>query len=101
MQLRSKYNKGFRFLLCVIDIFSKYVFSKEVVPLIDEKFITITNVFLKVLNESAPKPNKIWVEKGSEFYNRLMKSWLQDNDTEMHSTHNEENLMLLKYLFED
>ena len=35
------------------------------------------------------KPNKIWVDKGSKFYNRLMKSWLEKNVTEMYSTHNE------------
>ena len=35
------------------------------------------------------KPNKIWIDKGSEFYNRSMKSWLKDNDIEMYSTHNE------------
>ena len=40
-----------------------------------------------VLNESNCKPNKIWVNKGSEFYNRSMKSWLQDNNIEMYSTH--------------
>ena len=35
-------------------------------------------LFKKRLNESGPKPNKIWVGKGSGFYNRLMKSWLRD-----------------------
>ena len=63
MQLISKYNKRIRFLLCVIDIFSKYVW---VVPLKDEKGITIVNAFLKTLNDSKRKPNKIWVDKGSE-----------------------------------
>ena len=66
MQLISKFNKGFRFLLCVIDIFSKYAW---VVSLKDKKGITITNAFQKILKESNRKPNKIWVDKGSEFYN--------------------------------
>ena len=39
--------------------------------------------------QSNPKPNKVWVDKGSGFYNRSMKSWLQGNDIEMRSTHNE------------
>ena len=56
MQLISKFNKGFRFLLCVIDIFSKYAW---VVPLKDKKGITITNAFQKILKESNRKPNKI------------------------------------------
>ena len=51
--------------------------------------ITITNPFQKNLGESNRKPNKIWVDKASEFYNRSMKLWLQDNDIEMYSTHNE------------
>ena len=82
----SKFNKGIRFLLCVIDIFSKYAW---VVPLKDKEGVTITNAFQKHLDESKRKPNKIWVDKGSEFYNRSMKSWLQDNDIEMYSAYNE------------
>ena len=35
------------------------------------------------------KPNKIWVDKGSEFYNNSLKKWLKDNDIEMYSVHNE------------
>ena len=58
-----------------------------VIPLKDKKGITIINAFQKVLDESNRKPNKIWVDKGSEFYNRSMKSWLQDKDIEMYSGH--------------
>ena len=86
MQLLSKFNKAFRFLLCVIDIFSKYAW---VVPLKDKKSISIVNAFQKILKESNRKPNKIWVDKGSEFYNNSFKKWLQDNDTGMYSIHNE------------
>ena len=50
---------------------------------------TITNAFQKILNESNLKPNTIRVDKGSEFYNRSMKSFLQNNNIEMYSTHNE------------
>ena len=64
MQLMRKFNKGFRFLLCVIDIFSKYAW---VVPLKDRKGASIINVFQKILNKSGRKPNKIWVDKGREF----------------------------------
>ena len=70
MQLISKFNKGFRFLLCVIDIYSKYAW---VIPLKDKKRITITNPFQKIIHGSKHKPNKIWVDKGSEFNNRSMK----------------------------
>ena len=71
MQLISKFNKRIRFLLCVIDIFSKYAW---VVPLKDKRGVTITIAFLKMLDECKRKPNKIWVDKGREFYNRWMKS---------------------------
>ena len=62
MQLISKFNKGFRFLLCVINIFSKYA---RVVPLKDKKGVPINNAFQKILKESDRKPSKIWVDKGS------------------------------------
>ena len=79
MQLISKFNKEFIFLLCVIDIYSKYAW---VVPLKDKKGIRIVNAFQSILNKSNRKPNKIWIDKGSEFYNRSMKSWLEKNDIE-------------------
>ena len=86
MQLISKFNKGFKFLLCVIDVYSKYAW---VVPLKDKKGVSIVYVFQSILKKSNRKPNKIWVDKGGEFYNRSMKSWLEKNDIEMYSTHNE------------
>ena len=82
MQLKSKFNKGFIFLLWVIDVFSKYAW---VVPLKNKKGITITNAFQKILKESNRKPNKIWIDKGSEFYNSSFKKLLRDNDIEMYS----------------
>ena len=85
MQLLSKYNKGIRFLLCVIDIFSKYAW---VVPLKDKKGISIVKAFQIILKHSNRKPNKIWVDKGSEFYNAYFQKWLRENDIVMYSTHN-------------
>ena len=82
----SKFNKGFRFLLCVIDIYSNYAW---VIPLKGKRGITITNAFQKFFEESNRKPNNIWVDKGSEFYNTSMKLWLEKNCIEMYSTHNE------------
>ena len=66
MQLISKFNKGFRFSLCVIDIFSKYTW---VVLLKDKKGVSIVNAFQKILDDSNRKSSKIWVHKGSEIYN--------------------------------
>ena len=77
IQLISKFNKGFRFLLCVIDIFRKYAW---VVPLKYKKDVSISDTFQKILDDSNRKPNKIWVDKGSEFYKNSFKKWLKDND---------------------
>ena len=71
MQLISKFKKGFRILLCVIDIFSKYAW---VALLRDKKCLSIVDAFQKILDDSNRKPNKIWVDKGSEFYNNSFKN---------------------------
>ena len=81
MQLLSKLNKGFRFLLCFIDIYSKYAW---VIPLKHKKGVSIVNAFQKIFKESNRKPNKIWVDKGGKFYNNFLKKWLQDNDITMY-----------------
>ena len=74
MQLISKFNKGIRFLLCVIDIFSKCAW---IISLKDKKDITITNAFQKILKESYRKPNNAWVNNDREVYNRQTKKWLE------------------------
>ena len=66
-------------LFCAIDVFSKYA---------------CVNAFQKILDNSARKPNKIWEDKGSEFYNNSFKKWLKDNDIETYSTHNEEKFVV-------
>ena len=71
MQLISKFNKRFRFLLWVIDIFSKYAW---VVPLKDKKGVSIVDAFQKILDDSNKKPSKISVNKGSEFTIILLKN---------------------------
>ena len=91
MQLISNFNKATRFLLCAIDIFSKYAW---VVPLKDKKGVTFVNSFQKILDNSTKlhsmrKTNKVCVDTGSEFYNSSFKKWLKGNDIEMYSTHNE------------
>ena len=86
MQSLSKYNKGNKYLLCAIDLFSKYAW---VVPIKDKKGVSIVNAFKKILNDSNRKPNKIWVDQGSEFYNKSFKDFLKINNIEMYSTYNE------------
>ena len=90
MQSLSQLDKGFRFLLS-IDISSKYAW---VDPLKDKKGVTIVNAFQEFLDKSGCKPNKIWVDKGSEFYNSSLKKWLKDNDTEIYLIHSEEKFVV-------
>ena len=74
MQWISKYNKGVRYLLCAIDLFSKYAW---VVPLKDKKRVTIVNAFRRILDSSKRKPKKIWVDQGSEFCNNFLKKMIR------------------------
>ena len=93
MQLISNFNKEFRFLLCVIHIFSKYAW---VIPLKDKKGVTITNIFQKMLKESNRKPNEMSVDKGNEFYNSSFKKCLKDNNIEKYSINSEGESVVAK-----
>ena len=75
-----------RYLLFDTDLFSKYA---RVIPIKDEKVITIVNTFQSILDSSKTKSNRIWVDLGNEFYNSLFKKWLKENNIEMFSTYNE------------
>ena len=84
MQSLSKYNEGFKYLLCAIDLFSKYAW---VIPIKDKKGTSIVNAFEKIIPEGQRKPNKMWVDQGSEFYNQSFKDFLKANNIEMYSTY--------------
>ena len=86
MQSLSKKNKDIKYLLCAIDLFSKYAF---VIPLKDKKGISIVNAFNKIIKQSNRKPNKIWLDQAREFYNHVFKKWSSGNDIIMYSTFNE------------
>ena len=85
MQSLSKYNKGIKYLLCAIHLSCKYAW---VVPLKGKRGISIVNVFQEIIS-AGRKPNKILVDQGGEFYNRLFKRFLKINNTEVYSTYNE------------
>ena len=89
----SKFNKGIKYLLYAIDLFSKYAW---VVPLKDKKETSIVNAFKKIISKESKaeskgprKPIKIWVDQGSKFYNQSFKDFLKINNVEMFSTFNE------------
>ena len=81
----SKHNKRIKYLLCAIDLFSKYAW---VILLKDKTGTSIVNAFKKIISKGW-KPNKIWVDKGSKFYNQFFKDFLKINNIEMYSTFNE------------
>ena len=86
MQSLSKFNKRFKYLLCAIDLFSKYAW---VIPIKNKKGTGIVNAFKKVISEGQRKPNKVWVDQGSEFYNQYFKDFLKINNIDMYSICNE------------
>ena len=77
MQSLSKFNKGFKYFLCAIDLFSKYAW---VIPIKDKKSTSIVNAFKKIIPKGQRKPNKIWVDQGSEFYNQSFKDFEINNN---------------------
>ena len=80
MQSLSKYNKGIKYLLRAVDLFSKYAW---IFPLKDKKGITIVNPFQKILDSSNRKPNEIWVDQSGEFNNKFLKRFLKINNIEI------------------
>ena len=93
MQSLSKYNKGIKYLMCTIDLFDKYAW---VVPIKDKKGTSIVSAFENIISEGGEaepkqrrKPNKIWVDQESGFYNNAFKEFLKINNIEMYSRYNE------------
>lgn len=85
MQQYSKQNKHYKYLLAVIDIFSKYGW---LIPLKNKTGLTVSEEFKKLFKQR--KPMFIWSDKGSEFYNKQVKELLKDNNIKLYSTENEE-----------
>ena len=85
MQSFSRFNRGYKYLLAVIDIFSKYGW---LIPIKSKTGEATTKAFATILNQR--KPHKIWVDKGKEFYNKHFQTLLEKHGIEMYSTENEE-----------
>ena len=82
MQVFSRNNKGFKYILKIIDVFSKYGWA---VPLKSKAGVEVTKVFQDFWQKQAP-PQKLWTDKGKELYNGLMKDLLKKNDVQLYST---------------
>ena len=85
MGLLFSKNWGVKYVLCVIDVFTKYAWVKS---LKDKKCKTVHRSFIEMVNESKHQPNKSSVDQGWEFYNSFMQKWLDDNIL-MYSADNE------------
>ena len=85
MQKFAKLNKGYRYLITCIDIFSKFAC---VIPLKDKKGITIKNALEKIFKERKPK--FLWTDRGTEFYNKQVQDLLNENNIKLYSTNNSE-----------
>ena len=77
----SSKNKNVKYLLCAIDVLTKYAWVKI---LKDKKGKTVLKAFIEIVNESNLKPNKLWVDEGKELYNKLMEEWFENNDILMY-----------------
>ena len=85
MESLSSKNKNAKYLLRAIDVFTKYAWVKP----LKNKGKTVLNAFMEIVSESNHKPNRLWVDQGREFYDKLMQEWFDNNDILMYSTHNE------------
>ena len=74
----SSKNKNVKYLLCAIDVFNKYAWVK---PLKDKNGKTVLNAFIEIVGESNRKSDKLWVDQGRKFYNKIMEEWLNNNNT--------------------
>ena len=79
-------NKNYRYILNVIECFSKYAWS---VPLNDKKGETVSDAFKYIVKTYKRKPMYIWVDEGKKFYNKDMKAWLKNEHILRYSTHGE------------
>jgi transposase InsO family protein len=86
MQEWSKENKGYRYMLNVVDVFSKYAWS---IPLKDKTGITTLNAFKQIVESSKRKPKHLWVDQGKEFYNKNIDEWIKENNIVRYSTYGE------------
>ena len=93
MQQLKSCNHGFRYVLNVIDVFSKFLWS---VPIKDKTGKTITNTFQSIVKTSKRKPKKLWVDNGSEIYSNVFKKWLVENEIKIYSTFNEGKAIVIE-----
>ncbi len=93
MNMFMKYNDDYRYILCVIDVFSKYAWC---IPLKNKSAATVLNAVKSLIQQSHRTPQRIWVDKGSEFYNKKFEEWVKSNDIIMYSTYGESKSVIVE-----
>ena len=91
MQAFSSFNKGFKYILTVIDVFSKYAWA---ILIKDKTAASVTKAFEKIIRDRIPK--KFWVDEGKEFYNTTFKKLLDKHKIDMYSTFNEGKAVVIE-----
>ena len=89
----SRYNKGFKYLLTVIDVFSKFGW---IIPLKDKSGKSVSEALESIFKNSNRSPNNLWTDKGKEFYNASVKSLLKKHNILLYSTENEEKSSIVE-----
>jgi transposase InsO family protein len=89
----NKENKGFKYMLNVIDVFSKYAWS---IPMKNKTGVTTLEAFRKIAKESGRICKHLWVDKGLEFYNKDVNGWLKENNIIMYSTYSEHKSVVVE-----
>ena len=87
MNTLSKFNKGYKYLLTVIDVFSKYGW---IVPIKNKTGVNVASALKLIFEKDGRKPTRLWTDKGKEFYNKTVKNLLEKNNITLYSTENEE-----------
>ena len=82
----SRANKGYKYMMNVIDVFSKYAWS---IPMKNKTGVTTLEAFRKIEKESGRTPKHLWVDKGLEFYNKDVTTWLEKHNIVRYSTYSE------------
>lgn len=91
MDSLKEYNDDYKYILCVVDAFSKYAWAT---PLKNKNSSTVLSAIKKIVEDNGKVPNKIWVDKGTEFYNQEFKKWVDSNKIVMYSTYGESKSMI-------
>ena len=94
MQAFSSFNKGLKYILTVIDVFSKYAWA---VPIKDKSAASVTKAFETKINDRIPKT--LWVDEGKEFYNAVFKKLLDKHKIDMYSTLNEGKAVVIERFY--